>query len=124
MTVLVALGLAATLIQTPAAASKAVIAGRVVEQGTGAPISGVQVVLMVQLAGPPNGPFPQPATATTDEQGRFAFSGVEPGRYRFNIQKTGFAPPFGPALGNMPPLFEVKGAERHAQSNSGCNVTG
>jgi protocatechuate 3,4-dioxygenase beta subunit len=114
MTLLVALGLAGALMQTPAGADSAVVSGRVLEQGTHAPVAGAQVTLMVQFQGPPPMPFPRPATATTDQNGRFVFANVEPGRYRVNAQKTGFAISNGPAIGNLSPTVEVKAGERPA----------
>jgi protocatechuate 3,4-dioxygenase beta subunit len=94
MPLLVALGLAGALIQTSAATDGAVVSGRVLEQGTQAPVTGAQVVLMAQLQNPPPGPFRyRPNTATTDENGRFEFVDIEPGRYRLTAQKAGFALP-------------------------------
>src|SRR6476661_5122699 len=85
-------GLAVALMQAPAAPEGAVVSGRVVEAGTQAPIAGAQVTMMPVLQGPPTSPFSfRPKTATSDENGRFVFAGIEPGRYRFNAQKTGFA---------------------------------
>lgn len=42
-------------------------------------------------------PF-QPRTATTDQDGRYRFDGVVPGRYRITVRKGGFAQPQGPEL--------------------------
>jgi len=48
--------------------------------------------------------FERPPTATTDDQGRFRFEGVAPGRYRAAAQKAGFALPFG----GQRPMHEVE----------------
>ncbi len=111
MPLLIALGFAGALIQASAATERAVVSGRVLEQGTQAPVAGAQVMLMTQLQGPPpTGPFAyRPKTATTDENGRFQFVDVDPGRYRLNAQKAGFATPVNG--GSLPPL-ELKGGDR------------
>jgi len=107
---LLAFGLAGALVQAVAAPPGAVVSGRVLEQGTDAPVSGAQVVLITVPQGPPSGPMPfRSKTATTDELGRFAFGEVEPGRYQLNVQKAGFALP---GAGRMAPApFELKAGD-------------
>src|ERR1051325_5952706 len=78
MVLLLALGLAGALAQTQggdagAATTGTVVSGRVVEQGTGAPVGGAQVIALPMLQGPrPAGSFPmRPRTVMTDDGGRF-----------------------------------------------------
>jgi protocatechuate 3,4-dioxygenase beta subunit len=110
MPLLFAIGLVVALMQAPATPEGTVVSGRVLEAGTQAPIAGARVALMPALQGPPASPFSfRPRTATTNENGRFVFVDIEPGRYRFNAQKTGFAI----AVGTVPPpLIELKGGDR------------
>jgi protocatechuate 3,4-dioxygenase beta subunit len=110
MPLLAALTLAGALVQAPAGGEGAVISGRVLEAGTGAPVAGAHVVLIVQRQGPSRGPFiDRPPTVATDEGGRFQFTGLEPGRYRVEARKPGFANlPFS---GGMP-MLDVKAGER------------
>lgn len=105
------LGLAAALLQAPAPPDKAAVSGRVVEQDTQAPIAGAQVMLAVLLEAPPAAPFNmRPMIATTDADGRFAFAGVDPGRYRVSATKAGFAVPAGPTT--TPPVDLAAGSRR------------
>ena len=71
----------------------AYLSGRVVEEGTGAPVSSARVILFSQ---PRNAPGPIPQTIT-DQDGRYTFEGVAPGRYRVDVQKSGILPPADPA---------------------------
>ena len=65
---------------------------------------------MPVLQGPPTAPFSlRPTSTTTDEDGRFVFIDIEPGRYRFNAQKGGFAIVVGLV---PPPMIELKSGER------------
>ena len=77
------------------------VAGRIVADGTNAPVAGARVMMMPSAPprpmtgrgrGGPFGPGWRPLQAQTDEDGRFVFDKVEPGSYRLDIQKTGFAP--------------------------------
>jgi hypothetical protein len=109
MTLLVALGLAGALMQTPAADS-AVVSGRVLEQGTQAPLAGVQVMLIKRFQGPPTAPLARrPLAVTTDGDGRFVFAEVEPGGYQLTTRKPGLAAAAGTSGSRS---LEVKGGER------------
>src|SRR5205085_10180502 len=98
MHIVIGLFVALTLAQTPApqaSAPTARLAGRVTVEGTNAPLANARVVLlpapgrMTQRPMVPMGPPPQ---ATTDQDGRFAFSGLRPGEYRIDVQRSGDAP--------------------------------
>ena len=69
------------------------LSGRVVEERTGAPISSARVVLIPQQV---NASGPPPLTIT-DQDGRYTFEGVAPGRYRVDVQKSGILPLADPA---------------------------
>ena len=77
--------------QTPQAAAQSGgrISGRVVEDGTNAPLSGVSVTAIPMQRGPivsaPTAPSPQ---TITGEDGRYMFDGLAPGRYRIDAQKA------------------------------------
>ena len=66
------------------------VSGRVVDAESLAPIAGARVVLALEQAA-----FPPAATsgdeAVTDKEGRFVFPNAEPGRYRLDAVKKGFA---------------------------------
>src|SRR5688572_24927034 len=66
------------------------IAGTVVQNGSGAPIGGVEVRLH-------EGDFvgPHLRTAPTDANGHFSFTGLTPGPYAINAQREGFLGPGG-----------------------------
>jgi Carboxypeptidase regulatory-like domain len=74
------------------------IAGRIVADGANTPIAGARIVLMPSLPPGPAGPdgpgrmMWRPLQTQTDDDGRFVFDKVEPGKYRLDVQKTGFAP--------------------------------
>ncbi|HEX7795502.1 MAG TPA: carboxypeptidase-like regulatory domain-containing protein [Vicinamibacterales bacterium] len=84
------------------------VVGRVVEEGTGAPIPGARITAF--MAGPraPGSP-PQSFDAESDSQGRFTLSGLLPGRYMLNIQKNGFASQSGPGGPAPQPINVVAG---------------
>jgi protocatechuate 3,4-dioxygenase beta subunit len=91
MSLLTALTLAVALGQSPTASTGAVISGQVLEDVTRAPIAGAQVTLVPSR--PPSGPaqfYERPRSVVTDQDGRYTFEGIEPGRYRISVQKTGF----------------------------------
>lgn len=85
------------------------VVGRVVEEGTGAPIPGARITAI--MAGPPRVPAsrPQSLDAESDAQGRFTLSGLLPGRYMLNIQKNGFASQPGPGGPAVQPITVVAG---------------
>jgi len=92
------------------------ISGRVVEDGTNAPLSGVSVTVIAMQRGPvvsaPIGPAPQTVTA---EDGRYMFDGLPPGRYRIDAQKAGFASPLADPLAFR--TFEVAAGQTLAGVN-------
>jgi Carboxypeptidase regulatory-like domain len=84
--------LALFISQAAAPAATGGMSGRVIADGTNAPIAGARVIVFP--AGPRAGHVPAgpPPHETTDQDGRFAFSKLTPGEYVLNLQKTGFAP--------------------------------
>jgi carboxypeptidase family protein len=75
------------------------IVGRIVADGTNAPIADARILVLPSAPprptagrGGPFGPGWRPMQAQTDESGRFVIEKVEPGTYRLEVQKTGFAP--------------------------------
>jgi protocatechuate 3,4-dioxygenase beta subunit len=71
------------------------LSGRVVADGTNAPVADARIIVMP--TGPrtrplPAGPIGPPPQATTDSDGRFTFPHLRVGTYRIDVQKTGFAP--------------------------------
>lgn len=106
---LLALGLAGALLQTPAAPDDGVVSGVVLEHDTRTPVPGARVDLMLQLDRAPATSFDvRPRTVVTDADGRFLFTAVAPGRYRVNARKAGFAVGFGPGI--APPVTVTAGA--------------
>ena len=75
----------------PPGAANARVTGRVVEAETGAPLSGAFVLLVPVVQSFPAAAM-GPPQALTDTNGEFAVERVWAGRYRIEIQKTGFAP--------------------------------
>jgi hypothetical protein len=99
MTLLIALSVSAALVQAPAAPATGSVLGVVLEDGTGTPIEGAQVTVMpVRSTSSPVPVFTSdpPLSVRTDQNGRFAIRGLEPGRYRVAAQKSGYAMAFGP----------------------------
>jgi hypothetical protein len=66
------------------------LSGVVIEEGTNLPVSGATVAYI--QADEPLSPSGQPPEVRTDDEGRFAFDNVRPGRYRVGAHKDGFAP--------------------------------
>ncbi len=66
------------------AAEKAALEGQVVTAATGEPLK--KALLRLQKADA----RAQSVTAVTDSSGRFAFSEIEPGRYRLSVQRNGY----------------------------------
>jgi hypothetical protein len=64
------------------------LSGRVVEERTAVPIPGARVSLSSESG---NAPAPVQQTIT-DQDGRYAFEWVAPGRYRVDVQKSGILP--------------------------------
>ena len=113
MSLLIALGLASALIQSPVAPQTAVCSGHVLEGGSRAPIAGAQVMLIPFRSGPVSMPFPiRPRIATTDQNGRYEFDELEAGRYRITVQKAGFAPLNGPGIPGIPEVDLKAGGRR------------
>ncbi len=75
-----------------ASAQSATLSGRVIDEGTGAPISSARVILFAQT---PNAPT-RPIQAVTDQDGRYTFEGVAPGQYRVDVQRSGLVPRANP----------------------------
>ena len=93
MSLLIALGLAGALIQS-AAPPTAAVSGRVLEEGSQAPIPRAEVWLTPSQPRPDALLSPDHARmAVTDVDGRYAFEDVEAGRYSLGVQKPGFALP-------------------------------
>ena len=118
------LALAGTLsaAQAPQAGTQrgaARVSGRVVEEGTGAPLSGVRISAL-SLDGPPTLSFPTgaPPQTITDEDGRYVLDDLSPGRYRINVQKAGFASPLPPGPSPFPTFVLAAG-----QTLTGVNIS-
>jgi hypothetical protein len=78
------------------------MSGVVIEEGTNLPVAGARV-----LYGPadqPPSPRDQAPETTTNEEGRFSFDHVMPGRYRVVALKDDFAPPLEQS---MFPIIEL-----------------
>src|SRR3954465_12228258 len=98
MQVVVSLLLALLIDQAAAPAAPGRIAGRVIAEGTNAPVAGARVMVFpMRRRMPPPGPMGMPPSAMTDQDGRFVFNGLAPGEYRVDVQKTGFASSIDPA---------------------------
>lgn len=112
MSVLMALVLAAVM-QSPALPDRAILTGQVLEDGTSTPVAGAQVnVMRIPTERPVQGSTifaSRPFTATTDRDGRYQVSGLEPGRYRVSVMKAGFAMPLD---GGVPPFDLAAGEQR------------
>src|SRR5438874_5127678 len=99
MPMFVRLLLALSLSQAADSAATGTLTGRVITDGTNAPVAGAHVMLMPAMR--PNGPMgipPQWPQTLTGSDGRYTFNKVAPGEYRIDVQKTGFAPLFDPTV--------------------------
>lgn len=94
-TVLLSVGLAQGL--TPMAMDTASISGEVVDAASQMPVAGARVTLVkiVEAAGGATSGDDGKRTVT-DANGRFAFHQLSGGRYRVDVEKSGFAPFFDP----------------------------
>jgi hypothetical protein len=81
------------------------VSGRVLDAESRSPIAGAHVVLIAERNW--TGPAGGPPEAVTDHNGRFVLEAVNPGRYRVNATKTGFAQIIDPL--DMPELEIVEG---------------
>lgn len=84
-----AVGYQAAPVAQNAVPAKGAIEGQVINLATGSPLKKVTVRL-VGLGARPAGGMPNMANKETDEQGRFAFTGLEAGRYNLSAERTGF----------------------------------
>ncbi len=110
MTLILALALAGVVAHTPQPSPPSrtqVVTGRVLDRDSGAPVAGVLVTLF--SAAPAMEEPHRPLETTTDQDGRYTFAEVEPGRCVINVRKTGYAVPARPAV----PPFDLAAGERH-----------
>src|SRR5262245_25890584 len=96
MSPLMFVAFAVTLAQQAAVPRHAVLSGTVLDAGSNTPVAGARVILISSGRGPEPGRPAEPLVATTDQNGRYRFDALEPGRYRVSVQKAGFAPMLGP----------------------------
>jgi hypothetical protein len=96
------------------------IAGRITVEGANTPVAAARVILIPTAR--PIGPPGRPPQTTTDVDGRYQFTGVAPGGYRVEVQKTGFAPLMAVDLGlarspivQVAPGQSVDGVDCHLQ---------
>jgi protocatechuate 3,4-dioxygenase beta subunit len=75
--------------QTPAPATSS-IEGQVFNLATGAPLKRASVRLVGLGRRQTTGGMPQMLTRETDDQGRWAFTGLEAGRYQLSAERQGF----------------------------------
>ena len=113
MSLLTVVALAFTLAQQAAIPQQAAVSGTVLEAGSNTPVAGAQVTLMSFAPGPQPGRPPEPLIATTDQDGRYRFDALEPGRYRVSVQKAGFATMLWPGF----PEATLKAGERKTDLN-------
>lgn len=100
------IGTLATSQSPPAVPQMGGVSGQVIEDGTGAPVAGVRVFVLLDDEGSTSSGTP-PAIVT-DPEGRFHFDVLPAGRYRIVAQKAGHAPPMDPSTMQM---FEVSAGE-------------
>jgi hypothetical protein len=110
MQIIVGLLVALSMGQAAAPVGAGRISGRVTAEGTGAPLASARVML---LPGRPRvGPMGPPPQALTDQDGRYGFERLEPGDYRIQVEKTGYAP------------LEPMGSTRTIQVAAGQSIAG
>jgi hypothetical protein len=82
---------------SPIAMDTGSISGEVVDAASQTPVGGARVTLVkiVEVAGGPTSGEDGKRTVT-DAEGRFAFQQLSSGRYRVDVEKSGFAPSFDP----------------------------
>src|SRR5688500_9834003 len=82
---------------SPIAMDTGSISGEVVDAASQTPVGGARVTLVkiVEVAGGPTLGDDGKRTVT-DADGRFAFQQLSSGRYRVDVEKSGFAPSFDP----------------------------
>jgi hypothetical protein len=89
MSLLVTLSLAVALTQSALTVSSAALAGQVLESNSRTPIVDAEVVLIrVEVR---TRPLDQPTIVTTNQFGQYSFQRLEPGQYRIDVRKPGFA---------------------------------
>jgi hypothetical protein len=113
MSPLTLLALAFTLTQQIAVPQQAAVSGTVLEAGSNTPVAGASVTLMSFERRPQPGRPPEPLVATTDQNGRYRFDALAPGRYRIRVHKAGFVTEIGPGL----PETTLKAGERKTDLN-------
>jgi len=113
MSPLAFVALAFTLTLQAAVPQQAVVSGAVFEAGSNMPVAGAQVTLISFVFRPRPGPPPEPLVAATDQNGRYQFAALEPGRYRVSVQKAGFAT----MLGRGVPEVTLKAGDRRTDVN-------
>ena len=78
------------------------LTGEVVNAASGLPIAGARINLILVVESQFGTFGRDPRNAVTDASGRFAFAGLDDGRYSLEIQKPGFAP-YPDIFGEQPP---------------------
>jgi protocatechuate 3,4-dioxygenase beta subunit len=113
MSPLTFVALAFTLTLQAAVPRQAAVSGTVFEAGSNMPVAGAQLTLISFAFRPQPGRPPEPLVAATDQNGRYQFDALEPGRYRVSVQKAGFATMLGLGL----PEVTLKAGERRTDVN-------
>jgi protocatechuate 3,4-dioxygenase beta subunit len=124
MSPLTFVALAFTLTLQAAVPQPASVSGAVFEAGSNMPIGGAQVTLMSFALRPQRGRPPEPLVTVTDQNGRYRFDALEPGRYRVNVQKAGFASMLGPGLPEMTLTAGERRTELNVTIQRGAAVVG
>src|SRR5437870_6082505 len=74
--------------QAPPPSGTGAIEGQILNQATGAPLKKASVRLFGSRTEP--GVMPANAVRETDEQGRFSFASLPPGKYQLSAERQGF----------------------------------